>query len=215
MCRPEASTSSASVRSVEKACTKCGEVKPLEAFDCRRGVRDGRSSHCKSCVKAYRKANKEHLREYAAAYRERNREKQRLAAKRWRKNNPGKNAEYQRMFAEENPEIIRERNRQHYLRREREKFLTKKYGISIEVYNEMLEEQGGVCAICQSPESATTRGTVRALCVDHDHATGAVRALLCNSCNSALGQAGDDPERLRAMAEYIELYANQVESSHA
>jgi hypothetical protein len=59
----------------------------------------------------------------------------------------------------------------------------------------MLEAQGGVCAICQAAPAAH---------VDHDHETGAVRALLCFNCNGGLGQFKDDPEVLRAAADYVE-----------
>ena len=48
----------------------------------------------------------------------------------------------------------------------------------------MLAEQGGLCAICKSAPAAH---------VDHDHATGAVRALLCFNCNGGLGQFKDNP----------------------
>lgn len=42
------------------------------------------------------------------------------------------------------------------------------------------------------------------LCLDHDHDTGAFRGWLCNQCNGAMGFAGDDPERLRALADYLD-----------
>ena len=59
----------------------------------------------------------------------------------------------------------------------------------------MLAEQGGLCAIC---------GVAPAAHVDHDHETGAVRALLCFNCNGGLGQFKDDPAVLRAAAGYVE-----------
>lgn len=62
----------------------------------------------------------------------------------------------------------------------------------------MLDEQGGLCAICRSAP---------AVHVDHDHGTGAVRALLCFNCNGGLGQFRDDPEILRAAAEYVRFHA--------
>ena len=61
----------------------------------------------------------------------------------------------------------------------------------------MLEAQDGVCAICKSAP---------AVHVDHDHATGAVRALLCFNCNGGLGQFKDDPGVLRAAAEYVHFH---------
>ena len=52
-------------------------------------------------------------------------------------------------------------------------------GIDRSIYNEMLKQQNGGCAVCgTSPEE-----NGKALAVDHDHADGAVRGLLCNFCN--------------------------------
>jgi hypothetical protein len=61
----------------------------------------------------------------------------------------------------------------------------------------MLSEQGGLCAICKAAP---------AVHVDHDHATGQVRALLCFNCNGGLGQFKDDPDVLRAAAEYVSFH---------
>jgi hypothetical protein len=71
-----------------------------------------------------------------------------------------------------------------------------KYGLSADEFSAMLVGQGGACAICH-------KGLVEKN-VDHSHASGRVRGILCNKCNLALGMADDSPDRLRAMAEYIE-----------
>jgi hypothetical protein len=75
--------------------------------------------------------------------------------------------------------------------------LKRRYGITARDADAMLEEQGGSCAICRVEPAAH---------VDHDHATGAVRALLCFGCNGGLGQFEDDPEVLRAAACYVERH---------
>jgi hypothetical protein len=67
------------------------------------------------------------------------------------------------------------------------------YGISLDQYEAMVSHQSGLCAICN-------RKPDRTLCVDHSHATGQVRALLCSNCNSMLGFAQDDPSRLGCCA---------------
>lgn len=74
-----------------------------------------------------------------------------------------------------------ERYRAVSARGERRRDLRRKYGISVKEYDAMFEQQGGVCAIC----SAAPNG--KRLAVDHNHTTGAVRALLCGPCNTALG----------------------------
>lgn len=77
--------------------------------------------------------------------------------------------------------------------------LRQNYGMTVEDYDAMLEHQDGVCAVCkQLPVGAAT------FQVDHCHATGVVRGILCSNCNLALGLSGDEPDRLRAMAEYLE-----------
>jgi hypothetical protein len=70
----------------------------------------------------------------------------------------------------------------------------------------MLVAQGGVCAICN---------VAPAVHVDHDHATGAVRALLCFNCNGGLGQFKDDPELLHAAAYYVQFHTLRQEAQAA
>ena len=77
---------------------------------------------------------------------------------------------------------------------ERTYHLRRRYGITAEEADAMLEEQGGVCAICRAAPAAH---------VDHDHSTGRVRALLCFNCNGGLGQFRDDPCLLQAAAFYV------------
>ncbi len=76
--------------------------------------------------------------------------------------------------------------------------LKKDFGITLEYYNDLRDEQGGVCAICSEGNSSG-----RALAVDHDHNTNKVRGLLCDRCNRGLGLLGDDPGRLKRAASYI------------
>jgi hypothetical protein len=85
-------------------------------------------------------------------------------------------------------------------KRMRRKYMLRRlYGITPEDYQAMLDSQGGLCAICKVAPSA------KLLSVDHDHTTGAVRGLLCASCNRGLGYLNEEPGRLRAAAEYLEL----------
>jgi len=65
-------------------------------------------------------------------------------------------------------------------------------GMTVERFDRMLADQDGRCALCRVP--------MRQVSVDHDHATGTVRALLCSTCNTGLGKFGDDPDRLSAAA---------------
>jgi hypothetical protein len=80
--------------------------------------------------------------------------------------------------------------------------VTYRYGLRPGQYDEMRIAQDDRCAICRTPDAAGRRWHV-----DHCHATGKVRGLLCSACNLTLGKMGDDPARLRAAAEYIEQHA--------
>lgn len=80
-----------------------------------------------------------------------------------------------------------------------------RYGLSVEQYNALVEKQHGLCAGCgRLPKPGGRAGVNRFLFVDHDHSTGAVRGLLCQPCNAAVGLAGDSPEILLGLAAYLE-----------
>lgn len=72
------------------------------------------------------------------------------------------------------------------------------YGITVERYEELMRRE--CCDVCgrQNTQSG------RRLHIDHCHETNIVRGVLCHSCNTALGPAEDSPDRLRALAEYVE-----------
>jgi len=70
-----------------------------------------------------------------------------------------------------------------------------KYGIGRVHFEALLIAQAGRCGGCGEPLTAPN--------IDHDHATGAVRGLLCSPCNLALGCAKDDPARLRGLLAYL------------
>lgn len=84
-----------------------------------------------------------------------------------------------------------------YHRRSR---LKRHYGLSLEEYDQMVVNQSGLCAICRNENNV--RG--RRLNIDHHHASGVVRGLLCNSCNRGIGYFVDNPDTLRAAATYLE-----------
>lgn len=80
--------------------------------------------------------------------------------------------------------------------------LRMKFGITLDDYNRILEQQGGVCDICGVIPADQNGG--KSLAVDHDHYTGKVRGLLCHHCNHGLGKFKDSPDLLRNAARYLE-----------
>lgn len=83
--------------------------------------------------------------------------------------------------------------------------LKRKYGVTPEEYDELLDEQDYGCAICESPDPG--RGH-QFLAVDHNHSTQQTRGLLCHACNRALGLFGDDAQRVQRAASYLLRYAS-------
>ncbi len=84
-------------------------------------------------------------------------------------------------------------------RRARKSRLKSLFGLTVEQYDEMLDQQKGVCKICGRPCSSGRR-----LAVDHCHETGKIRGLLCGNCNKGIGNFQDSVPVLRSAIEYLE-----------
>lgn len=129
----------------------------------------------------------EERREYMKGYRERNRAA--LAARR------------RHLYATD--EDIR-RSRLVYRQstdKKRAGHLRRRYGITPEAYEALLSSQGGRCAICRTDDPGGRHG--RYFAVDHSHADGSVRGLLCATCNQGIGLLKENPEVLAAAIEYL------------
>ncbi len=108
-------------------------------------------------------------------------------------------SEAQRAWRRSKPDY--ERTRYLSLKTEtRERHLVRKYGVTLADYEAMLAAQNGKCAICQTTPETQRYGVFH---VDHCHATGKVRGLLCRGCNNILGVVKDDPEALRRAIAYL------------
>ena len=78
--------------------------------------------------------------------------------------------------------------------------LKRRYGITLEQYNEMLIDQDNKCFICGKKHKDERYG----LCVDHSHLTGKVRGLLCCYCNRrVVGRVMDDYKRMKGFLKYL------------
>lgn len=76
--------------------------------------------------------------------------------------------------------------------------LKSNYGIDVETYARMLHSQGFSCAICREVLAMDKRTHV-----DHNHATGKVRGVLCQDCNHTIGSARERVDVLRSAIEYL------------
>lgn len=164
-----------------------------------------------------RERRKAYLREYYQKNKEslskRNQENEKANRKRYNG--------YKRKWVAKNRERVQSQGREHYARN-REAYnakmrayksrddvrlklkswlLEKKYGIDITAFEGLIKSQEGKCKCCNTPF-----GLLRGLkpCVDHCHATGKIRGILCVRCNLLLGHANDQPEVLRNCAAYLE-----------
>lgn len=108
---------------------------------------------------------------------------------------------YREKHREKHLEYSRQYNNKYYKIR-KVKDLCKKYNITLEQYNEIINKYDGKCHICKSEES---RKGFKDLCIDHCHDTLKVRGLLCNSCNVGLGCFKDNLELLKKAIDYLSL----------
>ena len=133
------------------------------------------------------KVNKERLLKRNKKYREDNKERLNGLKKEWYKANIEKAKISSNIYREINKDIIRNR------------VLNKNFGISLIDYNVLLLKQNNSCAICYIDKSKLSRN----LCVDHDHKTGKIRGLLCDTCNRSIGLLKDDVEVLKSAIQYL------------
>lgn len=190
-----------------KRCLKCGETKPLTAFYADKGRRDGYYVECKDCIQTYRRTRREAkavLRAMEVAPLTR---KCRVCGvekplNRFRKGKAYKfgrrhdcidcHTEEMRQYAGRHGPEDRAKKR----KRMRVYNLHRWYGLTPDEVERMKAAQGNACALCGKTPA-------KGLVIDHDHKTGAVRALLCSSCNTGLGHFRDDPALLARAIEYL------------
>lgn len=171
--------------------------------------------------RAYLDKNRERIRERQRAAETRRREdpayreraRQRDAAWRLDRGNamarahrnadPEASRAHEQKYRDSNRELIRAKSAEYY-RTHPEEYAEygrlrrlRRFGLSDEDYEALFSRQDGRCAICQVAFIKTPH-------IDHNHATGSVRGLLCGPCNQGVGQFDDSPERLAAAIRYLE-----------
>jgi hypothetical protein len=104
-------------------------------------------------------------------------------------------------------EAINEQAKDYYRRRGQFVMRMREYGLTKEQFEHLLVVQGNACAICRLAFGETKSNAPH---VDHDHATGRVRALLCINCNFLIGHCFEDPDVLAAAAAYLQAQKEAV-----
>jgi len=84
-------------------------------------------------------------------------------------------------------------------------YLLRTYGITLIDYKNMIEEQEGLCKICRTEGWTMAKHHKIKLVVDHCHASGKVRGLLCHNCNRALGLLKDNEDYLERAKDYLKV----------
>ncbi len=216
----------------EKACSICGDTKPLGAYNRRATSPDGRGPHCKDCTAVSRRVGTEvklcDFCELPLWVRRRNfhpecaepakvRTEKRCVSCAETK---AVSAFYRaagtsdgwarscRPCQSEKAMAWTDANADRVL----SAHLVRKFGITIDEFRAMEQSQGGLCAICRQPPTAGMgsehrrqgRAVRPRLVVDHNHDTGQVRGLLCTPCNRGIGFLADSAKRVAAALVYLE-----------
>ena len=130
-----------------------------------------------------------------------------LYQRKWHDKNREAVRKYQKEYREKNKEKIkawaREYQRTVYKHKIRAQHIKKKYGLSLEEVNFLLEKQNNSCAICKRDLTFTTHKKADTAHIDHCHETGQVRGALCIQCNLGLGAFKDREDLLLTAIEYL------------
>jgi uncharacterized CHY-type Zn-finger protein len=181
---------------LEKGAIKCGSCKtekPIEEFGSNSSNKNGKNSYCKDCALA---SNRKYYLSPEAKAKKKARNKAYDATERGKNAKKVRNTKWRANHPEQDYQYVRERDLKYH------------FNLTQAEYDAMLASQGGVCAICKQIDSRKRKdGSHFSLSVDHNHATGEIRALLCGKCNTALAHF-EDYEFFNAALAYLEKFAS-------
>lgn len=151
-----------------KCCSGCKEKKSFSDFWKNKNRKDGYCNECKKCLtkRQQEPQNKKRKQKYTKEYQKRPKVKERLRKL-------SKKPKYK--------ETVKKGQ------------LRRKFGLTLDEYYKMIQQQKGLCIICKFPE----------IVVDHNHKTNKVRGLICQRCNKILGFAQDDINLLQGCINYL------------
>ncbi len=159
----------------EKVCALCGFAKPVSEFNKDKTRKDGMHRECRECCKSRNKT---------------------------RRANSFKSPEARKEYLDKKKKYNRSVG--YY-----DNYFRKKFGITYEEVKSMFDAQFGRCAnrACSKEivfyhDNEHGRAHPNRACLDHDHASGKVRALLCMSCNTVLGTLESKENVVLGLLEY-------------
>lgn len=186
-----------------KRCACCKAEKALDEFCVSKHGKHGRHTYCRECMKEKRRSiSRERMQGYQNKWRAANREQLREKARSRYAENPDLGRSKSKRYRERH----RDRLKDEWAAARRIARLAS-YGLSPEGYEQLLTAQGRCCAICKGTDPGHWSGKFQ---IDHDHATGAVRGLLCSGCNTGLGLFKDNRVNLAAAIEYLNRAESQL-----
>lgn len=171
---------------MKKCCTKCGDKKSLSEFNKNKCTKDGLQYRCRECTKKHRQIHKVEISKRANRYYRTH--KNEIAEQ--HKERKDERAEYQKKY--------RQTGKGKLIHKSPERSLKNRYGITLKQYDQMFEEQNGICAICGGINKSGRR-----LHLDHDHKTGKIRGLLCGNCNTGIGMLKENIDILCNAISYL------------
>jgi hypothetical protein len=204
------------MEAASKTCRNCKEEKEASLFSPSFSYKDGLHCYCRACMTKrsadWQKRNPERAKQLKKESRARNPDGVRAAQRKWNMANVEKCRAYQREYARQRRASWKKANPERVRATERKLSLWKR-GLTPEQFDQILEEQGGGCAICGKQNS-----NGRILGVDHDHSchpaggrscSKCARGLLCTPCNTALHRMENDVRwHLKALA-YLQRFSKR------
>ncbi len=180
---------------INRQCRKCEEVKPLTDFYKLTGVSVtsrnlGHSYACKKCDAEYAKSHRGKLDPEMARER-------RIKHYKKMKSDPDRYDDHKEKKNKWN------RSEKYY-----DYYYNRRFGISLAEVQKMHMAQNGLCANigCSKLIRAGSQENKATFAVDHDHATGKVRGLLCIRCNCMLGHIEKNMSLIPGMMNYLNLH---------
>lgn len=184
-----------------KTCRSCGREKSVDEFYRSPAYKDGRVPNCKPCVREYDKELMARPKVAPATGKKRCCRCQKLKET-GEFHARARNADGLRSECKECTREQEHSYRNRYPEKERLRRMWQKYGLTEQEYHAMIDRQDAKCAVCHVDDER--------LVVDHCHATGLIRGLLCHGCNVAIGMFCDNPEAMQRAKEYVEFNRTRV-----
>lgn len=182
-------------------CPFCGETKHVRRSVIREAKKKGDEPCCsKSCANAraiqrqrdagvLTSRTDEEVEEYNRAYYLAHRDHIISHVRTWQEEHPELTASYKAKTRD------RLRSDPEYYAMEKTMSVLSRHGLSRAEFDAMVIAQSGLCSICGAQ-------LIRP-CIDHCHAEGHIRGLLCGHCNTGLGMFKDDPVLLQRAIDYL------------